>query len=103
MSSLRLQRDHGRVPLRAPPAAFTNTKRISPRMQASLSHVNAASSLAGAILFDAQTQPQARQALAIRVLQTPEERQEIAHLRKHADFRSEYELDPGMASLESVK
>ncbi|TFZ00920.1 hypothetical protein EZ313_21040 [Ramlibacter henchirensis] len=41
--------------------------------------------------------------LSIRVLHTPEERMEIAHLRQHADFRSEYELDPGLAAFESVK
>jgi len=41
--------------------------------------------------------------LSIDVLHTPEQRQEIAHLRKFADFRSEYELDPGMAHLESIK
>jgi predicted GNAT family N-acyltransferase len=72
-------------------------------MHASLSHPSAAPALAGAVLFNPQTQPQVRPALGIRVLETPEERQEIAHLRKYADFRSEYELDPGMASLETVK
>lgn len=41
--------------------------------------------------------------LGVHVLHTPEERQEIAHLRKYADFRSEYELDPGLAALETVK
>lgn len=41
--------------------------------------------------------------VSVRVLRTPEERQAIAHLRKYADFRSEYELDPGMAALEAVK
>jgi predicted GNAT family N-acyltransferase len=41
--------------------------------------------------------------LAVAVLHTPEERQEIAHLRQWADFRSEYEVDPGMAALDTVK
>lgn len=41
--------------------------------------------------------------LTVRVLHTPEERQDIAHLRKYADFRSEYEVDPGMASFDPVK
>ncbi|MGE0332256.1 MAG: hypothetical protein AB7P37_16380 [Ramlibacter sp.] len=41
--------------------------------------------------------------LTIDVLHTPEQRQEIAHLRKYADFRSEYEVDPGMAAVDSVK
>jgi predicted GNAT family N-acyltransferase len=41
--------------------------------------------------------------LSIRVLHTPEERMEIAHLRQYADFRSEYELDPGLSAFESVK
>lgn len=48
-------------------------------------------------------QPGSVSELTIDVLHTPEQRQEIAHLRKYADFRSEYELDPGMATLESVK
>lgn len=49
--------------------------------------------------------PLPRQAseLSVGILRTPEERQAIAHLRQYADFRSEYELDPGMASLEAVK
>lgn len=42
-------------------------------------------------------------ALGIRVLHTPEERQDIAHLRQYADFRSEYEVDPGMAAFDTVK
>ena len=41
--------------------------------------------------------------LTVTVLRTPEERQAIAHLRKYADFRSEYEVDPGMAAVDSVK
>ena len=41
--------------------------------------------------------------LTIDVLHTPEQRQAIAHLRKYADFRSEYEVDPGMASVDTVK
>lgn len=41
--------------------------------------------------------------LTIEVLHTPEQRQEIAHLRKYADFRSEYEVDPGMAAVDTVK
>lgn len=41
--------------------------------------------------------------LAIEVLHTPEQRQDIAHLRKYADFRSEYEVDPGMAAVDTVK
>lgn len=41
--------------------------------------------------------------LTIEVLHTPEQRQDIAHLRKYADFRSEYEVDPGMAAVDTVK
>ena len=69
-------------------------------MQTSLSH--AAPSFAPGLVPN-QGIPQPRPELSIRVLHTPEERQEIAHLRRHADFRSEYELDPGIASLEAVK
>lgn len=47
--------------------------------------------------------PASANGLSVGILRTPEERQEIAHLRQYADFRSEYELDPGMASLEAVK
>jgi predicted GNAT family N-acyltransferase len=72
-------------------------------MHASLSHASSAPALASAVLFNPAAQPEARPVLGIRVLETPEERQEIAHLRKYADFRSEYELDPGLASLEAVK
>jgi predicted GNAT family N-acyltransferase len=41
--------------------------------------------------------------LTISVLHTPEQRQEITHLRKYADFRSEYDVDPGMAAVDPVK
>lgn len=41
--------------------------------------------------------------LTVKVLHTPEQRQDIAHLRKYADFRSEYEVDPGMAAVDPVK
>ena len=41
--------------------------------------------------------------LTVRVLHTPEERQEIQHLRQYADYRSEYEVDPGMVAVDSVK
>ncbi len=41
--------------------------------------------------------------LTVGVLHTPEQRQQIAHLRKYADFRSEYEVDPGMAAVDPVK
>lgn len=43
------------------------------------------------------------QKLAVRVLETQQERQTIAHLRRYADFESEYELDPGLAAYEAVK
>lgn len=62
-----------------------------------------ATALSPALMLDVDAAPGARNELGIRVLSSPEERQEIAHLRKYADFRSEYELDPGMASLETVK
>lgn len=48
-------------------------------------------------------QPGSAAELTIDVLHTPEQRQEIAHLRKYADFRSEYEVDPGMAAVDPVK
>jgi predicted GNAT family N-acyltransferase len=54
-------------------------------------------------LFGPQPSQDPASAVTVGVLSTPEERQEIAHLRQYADFRSEYELDPGMASLEAVK
>jgi N-acyl-L-homoserine lactone synthetase len=41
--------------------------------------------------------------LNIRVLHTPTERRSIAHLRRYADFESEYELDPGLAAFETIK
>lgn len=41
--------------------------------------------------------------LDVRVLHTAEDRQQIAHLRQYADFRSEYDVDPGMAALDPVK
>lgn len=41
--------------------------------------------------------------LSIRVLSTAAERQSIAHLRRYADFESEYELDPGLAAFETMK
>lgn len=41
--------------------------------------------------------------LSIRVLHTRQERQAIAHLRQYADFRSEYEVDPGMAAFDTLK
>lgn len=47
--------------------------------------------------------PAAMPELTVRVLHTPEERQEIAHLRQYADYRSEYEVDPGMAAVDPVK
>ncbi len=47
--------------------------------------------------------PVPRPALTVGLLRTPEERQEIAHLRQYADFRSEYEVDPGMAAVDAVK
>lgn len=62
-----------------------------------------ATALSPALMLDVDAAPEARSELGIRVLSSPEERQEIAHLRKYADFRSEYELDPGMAALETVK
>lgn len=49
------------------------------------------------------TRPGTPADLSVRVLHTPEQRQEIAHLRKYADFRSEYEVDPGMAAVDPVK
>lgn len=47
--------------------------------------------------------PAAGAALSVRLLRTPQERLDIAHLRQYADSRSEYEVDPGMASLDSIK
>ncbi len=44
-----------------------------------------------------------RAELSVAVLHTPEQRQQINHLRKYADFRSEYEVDPGMAAVDPVK
>ena len=41
--------------------------------------------------------------LSIQLLKMPEERLIISHLRKYADFESEYELDPGMAAFEKKK
>jgi predicted GNAT family N-acyltransferase len=41
--------------------------------------------------------------LTVQVLDTLQERQTIAHLRRYADFESEYELDPGLAAFEAVK
>ena len=68
-------------------------------MQAALSHVQCHPRPRRlASCTRSRRRPRAR-SCRIRVLHTPEERQEIAHLRQHADFRSEYELDPGLASL----
>ena len=65
--------------------------------------VSHAAQSAQAAMLDLERPRAAAERLSIRVLHSPEERQEIAHLRQYADFRSEYELDPGLASFESVK
>lgn len=41
--------------------------------------------------------------LSIQVLQSPAERLLIAPLRQYADVRCEYEVDPGMATLDKTK
>jgi predicted GNAT family N-acyltransferase len=55
------------------------------------------------VLARAGARPDELPHLSIRVLETLQERETIAHLRQYADFRSEYELDPGMADFEAVK
>lgn len=51
---------------------------------------------------DAAGQP-APQSLSALVLPTRADRMRIAHLRDLADFKSEYQLDPGLATLEDSK
>ena len=62
-----------------------------------------AAQAANAAILNLEQPRAAVERLGIRVLHTPEERMEIAHLRQYADFRSEYELDPGLAAFEPVK
>lgn len=72
-------------------------------MQATLPVSTVASHAAHGAILNLEPRRPAVERLSIRVLHSPEERQEIAHLRQYADFRSEYELDPGLATFESVK
>ena len=68
------------------------TSIVSHRVRASIPH-----------LILPQPPAAAAPALTVGVLRTPEERQEISHLRQYADFRSEYDVDPGMAAVDTVK
>jgi predicted GNAT family N-acyltransferase len=53
--------------------------------------------------FTADTPWSAPQPLSALVLRTRADRMRIAHLRDLADFKSEYLLDPGLASMEDRK